>query len=75
MARETVQQKRDREFMTLLDAQLRDQRIELGVQAAREKSKAREESHLIGWHDGYNVAVREFARLSWWERLMWRAER
>lgn len=74
MARETVQQKRDREFMTLLYAQLRDQRIELEVQAAREKEKAREESHLNGLSDGYSIAMREFAGLTWWERLTWKAK-
>lgn len=75
MARLTAQEKRDREFMALLDNALLDQKVELGVHYARERQKAREESHLNGWHDGYTVAVKEFSSLSWLGRLLWRAER
>ena len=75
MARISAQQKRDREFMALLDNALLDQKVELGIRHAREKAEAREKSHLVGWHDGYTFAVREFSELTWLGRLFWRAER
>lgn len=75
MARLTAQEKRDREFMTLLNAQLRDQRIELGIEHASKKSAARAEAFTQGWGQGYERAVKEFAQLSWLDRLFWRAER
>lgn len=75
MARLTAQEKRDREFMALLDNALLDQKVELGVLHAREKSAARNEGFERGWGQGYKRAVEEFAQLSWLDRLFWRAER
>lgn len=75
MARLTAQEKRDREFMALLDNALLDQKAELVVLHAREKSAARNESFERGWGQGYQRAVKEFAQLSWLDRLLWRAER
>lgn len=82
MARLTVQEKIDaalaeanKNFMVLLDEQLRVQSIELRMSFADEKQKARNGSFNTGWHRGYERAVYEFAQLSWLDRLFWRAER
>lgn len=82
MARLTVQEKIDaalveanKNFMVLLDEQLRVQSIELRMSFADEKQKAREESYVDGWHAAYRVAVTDFSALSWFGRLFWRAER
>lgn len=73
--RELAQRENDRLVMDLLAEHVKSVRIELGIEHARDKAKAREESHLVGWHDGYHHALKEFKQLSWFGRLVWRAER
>ena len=82
MARLTVQEKIDaalveanKNFMVLLEEQLRVQSIELRMSFADEKQKACTESFRNGWCQGYDHYVKEFAQLSWFDRLLWRAER
>ena len=82
MARLTVQEKidaalaeADKNFMILLEEQLKVQSIELRMTFADEKQKARHESFERGWGQGHERAVKEFAQLSWLDRLFWRAER
>lgn len=72
----TAQQKRDRDFMSvLLKGQLDKQSIDLGTIHARELSEAKEKSFLQGFAAGDRVAVNKFAALNWWERLTWKANK
>ena len=82
MARLTVQEKIDaalveanKNFMVLLDEQLRVQSIELRMNFARDKELARHKGFENGWGHGYDHAVNEFSALSWFGRLFWRDER
>lgn len=71
----TAQQKRDREFMELLNLELEAQKIQLGIMHARDKADTHVKSHMDGWHNGYARAINEFTQLSWWERLTWKANK
>jgi hypothetical protein len=49
MAKLTAQQKRDREFMALLDSKLAEQEIALKIQAEREKYDSYMKGFTVGW--------------------------
>ncbi len=72
MARLTAQQKRDREFMAMLSLELEAQKIELGIQHARDKADTSVKSHMDGWHNGYSRAITEFAGMTLWQRMTWK---
>ena len=75
MPKLTAQQKRDREFMAMLDLELQAQKIELGVLHARDKADTSIKAHMDGWHNGYARAVTEFAQLTLWQRITWKANK
>lgn len=76
MTRLTAQQKRDRELLTeLMVEQIKSVRIEMGIEHAKEIERVVTKAELSGWHKGRLAAVNHFSLLTWWERLMWKAER
>lgn len=75
MPKLTAQQKRDRDFMAMLDLELQAQKIQLTQIHAREKGDAVSKAHLDGWHNGYSRAITEFAGLSLWQRMTWKPNR
>lgn len=75
MPKLTAQQKRDRDFMAMLDLELQAQKIELGIAHARDKADTSIKSHMDGWHNGYTSARNEFADLTLWQRVTWKANK
>jgi hypothetical protein len=75
MPKLTAQQKRDREFMELLDLELQAQKVQLGMMHAEDKANTAIKSHMDGWHNGYARAVTEFAQLTLWQRITWKANK
>lgn len=61
----TAQQKRDREFMTLLQAQLDKQRHAHQLELA----KFGNENYSLGLDQGEKQAAYEFSKLSLWARI------
>lgn len=70
MAKErlTAQQKRDRDFMKLLDESLRKQAHELGLEYAGRENDV----YALGMKHGEEHAAYEFSRLTRWQRLWWK---
>lgn len=64
----SAQQKRDREFMKLLDESLRKQAHELGLEYAKREN----DIFGLGFDQGEQQATYEFSRLTRWQRLWWK---
>ena len=69
MAKLTAQQKRDRDFMALLDSKLEEQKIELLVQAEREKY----DSYMKGFYSGWSKSAEHVEKLPLLKRVSFKA--
>jgi len=67
----TAQQKRDREFMQLLDDKLAEQRGQFDAEVEIRVAKAWSNGYDIGKRDGRTDTLHEFGKLNWWQRLTW----
>lgn len=69
MTKLTAQQKRDRDFMALLDSKLEEQKIELLVQSEREKY----DSYMKGFYLGWSKSAEHVEKLPLLKRVSFKA--
>lgn len=67
----TAQQKRDREFMQLLDSKLQEQHGQFNAEVEIRVAKAWSNAYEVGKRDGRTDTLHEFGKLNWWQRLWW----
>ena len=74
MAKETAQQKRDREFLALLEGQLAEQKAALVAEHTELLNAELVKAKTEGWHRGHRFAIKQFDELSFWDRLTWKGQ-
>jgi hypothetical protein len=73
MAKLTAQQKRDRDFMALLERALANQAAEHKIELDRVWIDRHTEGYETGWRAGHKWSADFFNNLSLWERITWRS--